>query len=91
LIRLWHPETGTPVGNPLAGHSAPVTGVCSRFLSGRPILASTSLDRTVRLWNLATGRLVRVIPVYHRALACCFVDDVLVVGLDRGLLALTMR
>jgi WD40 repeat protein len=90
LIRLWNPADGTSLGT-LAGHTAPITGVCAASLGGRPIIASTSLDRTVRLWDLATGRAARTIPVYHRALACCFVDDLLVVGLDRGLLALTLR
>jgi len=59
-------------------------------IGGRPMIASTSLDRTVRIWDPGVGRLVRSIPVYHRALACCYVPGALVVGLERGLLALDL-
>jgi WD40 repeat protein len=55
---------------------------------GRQLLASTSDDRTVRLWDPATGTARRSIPVYHRALSCCYVAGTLVLGLDTGLLAL---
>lgn len=88
-IRLWRPEDGAPLAG-LTGHTGPVMAVCAMPLRGRQILASTGHDRTVRLWDPATGRALRSIPVYHRGLACRYVDDVLVLGLDRGLLALTV-
>ncbi|UQU63411.1 trypsin-like peptidase domain-containing protein [Couchioplanes caeruleus] len=86
-IRLWSPEQPAPLGV-LTGHKAPVTGVCAVQFGDRTLLASSSLDRTVRLWDPRTGRLVRVIPVHHQALACAYVGGALVVGLDRGILAL---
>lgn len=88
-IRLWDPREGVP-GPGLSGHTSPVTGVCAMPIGGRPMIASTSLDRTVRIWDPGVGRLVRSIPVYHRALACCYVPGALVVGLERGLLALDL-
>jgi WD40 repeat protein len=89
-IRLWNVPDGAPRGV-LTGHSAPVTDVCAVPLGGRTLLASTSLDRTVRLWDPVTGRAVRSIPVHHRALACEYTEDTLILGLDRGILALELR
>jgi WD40 repeat protein len=86
-IRLWDPEDGRPL-TVLTGHSQPVTGITPAVVAGREILASTSLDRTVRLWDLRTGRTLRTIPVHHRPLTCRYVAGTLVLGLDRGLLAL---
>jgi WD40 repeat protein len=88
-IRLWDPAGGRPLAQ-LTGHTAAVTGVCAMPFSGRQILVSTGLDRTVRLWEPATGRAIRSIYVHHRALACRYVADVLVLGLDCGLLALSI-
>lgn len=87
-IRLWACGDGEPRGV-LRGHAAAVTGVCMMPFTSGPVVVSTSLDGTVRLWDPATGRMLRAVPVHHEALACEFVDGVLVVGLDRGMLALT--
>lgn len=88
-IRLWDAEYGQPI-HWLNGHTGPVTGLCLVRAGGRDLLASTSHDRTVRIWDPLTGRAVRTIPVLHPALACCTVDDTLLIGLDQGLLALTI-
>ena len=89
-IGLWSSDDGRRL-MVLAGHSASVTGVCAVPAGDRELLASTSLDRTVRLWDPRTARALLTIPVHHQALACCFVADTLVLGLDRGLLALAIR
>jgi WD40 repeat protein len=89
-IGLWGCEDGRRL-MVLSGHTAPVTGVCPVPVRGRELLASTSLDRTVRLWDPLTARAVLTIPVHHQALACCYVGDTLVLGLDQGLLALAIR
>ncbi|MFK3980824.1 trypsin-like peptidase domain-containing protein [Micromonospora sp. NPDC050397] len=88
-IRMWDVEQGQPV-RWFIGHSAAVTGLSLVRIGGRDLLASTSRDRTVRIWDPMTGRMVLRIPVYHPALACCTVGDTLLVGLDQGLLALTI-
>ncbi|MCI4062076.1 trypsin-like peptidase domain-containing protein [Micromonospora sp. R77] len=88
-IRMWDAEQGQPV-RWFIGHRGPVTGLSLVRSGPRTLLASTSRDRTVRLWDLVSGRLVRTIPVYHPALTCCTVGDTLLVGLDQGLLALTI-
>jgi WD40 repeat protein len=89
-IGLWNCADGRRL-MVLSGHTAPVTGVCAVPVRGRELLASTSLDRTVRLWDPLTARAVLTIPVHHQALACCYVGDTLVLGLDQGLLALAIR
>nr|WP_296069877.1 trypsin-like peptidase domain-containing protein [uncultured Actinoplanes sp.] len=89
-IGLWSCLDGRRL-NVLTGHSAEVTGVCAVRVGERELVASTSLDRTIRLWDPRTGRAVRTIPVYHQALCCAWVDQTLVVGLDQGMIALTLR
>jgi WD40 repeat protein len=86
-ITLWEPDDGRPIAK-LLGHEREVTGVCRMSYAGRDVIVSTSLDRTVRLWDPATERLIRTIQVYHPALSGVVVGDILVVGLDKGLLAL---
>ena len=53
-MRVWDAATGQPVGQPLTGHTDPVSerGVQPR----RHALASGSDDNTVRVWDAATGQ-----------------------------------
>jgi WD40 repeat protein len=46
-------ETGRPHGSPLIGHTAAVGGVA--FSPDGRLLATSSRDGTVRLWEVATG------------------------------------
>src|SRR6266540_9172 len=45
----------------LEGHADAVFGVCSVLVGARSLLASAGDDRTVRLWEPGTGRLIRVL------------------------------
>ena len=56
-VQLWDPATGTPVGDPLTGHTKSVLAVAAVLLpDGRTLLATGSgRDATVRLWDPATG------------------------------------
>jgi WD40 repeat protein len=39
-VRLWDPATGTPIGEPLTGHTNTVAGVAFGVVEGRTVLAS---------------------------------------------------
>jgi len=59
-------------------------------IGGRSLLASAGDDRTVRIWNPATGACELVIPIHHQALARAWTQDHLMVGLSAGLIALAL-
>jgi WD40 repeat protein len=47
-IRIWNADTSQPIGNPLTGHTAPVSSVA--FSPDGTRLVSASGDRTLRMW-----------------------------------------
>ena len=51
---------GDPLGDPFTGHDSTVRAVAVTELDGRPVVITGSDDRTVRVWDLATGT-----PVSH--------------------------
>jgi WD40 repeat protein len=62
-IRVWDAVSGSPVGDPLTGHTGPVWGLCAvprvdatGATDGRMWVASGGVDETVRLWDPATGQ-----------------------------------
>ena len=55
-VRVWRLADGTPVGQPLTGHTGSVTAVAVGALpDGTPVAVSGGEDRTVRVWRLADG------------------------------------
>ncbi|MDJ0695382.1 NB-ARC domain-containing protein [Mastigocoleus sp. MO_188.B34] len=72
-IRLWNVETGECI-KVLRGHKSLVTGLAfspvpANFIGLQPksgyLLASSSYDRTVRLWDPLTGELLHTLPEYY--------------------------
>ena len=59
-VRVWRLADGTPVGDPLTGHTGAVNAMAAGALpDGTPVIVSGSDDGTVRVWRLADGTLVR--------------------------------
>jgi WD40 repeat protein len=58
LVRLYHVGENIRLADTLAGHTAYVTAVA--FSPDAKILASGSNDRTLRLWDVATARVLDV-------------------------------
>jgi WD40 repeat protein len=52
---VWDLHTGSPIGEPLTGHTGPIRAVAVGELDGRPVAVSGADDRTVRVWDLHTG------------------------------------
>ena len=55
-VRVWRLADGTPVGEPLTGHTGGVMAVAVGALpDGTPVIVSGGRDGTVRVWRLADG------------------------------------
>ncbi len=54
-LHAWDLHSQAPVCPPMAGHTALVTTVRTATVEGVSLVASASLDGTVRLWDLSTG------------------------------------
>ena len=64
-VRLWNPKTGESLGAPLKGHSKWITSLAWEpyhlQTPGRPRIASSSKDATVRVWDVVAKRIELVL------------------------------
>jgi hypothetical protein len=72
----------------LRGHQGRVQAVFAVQAGDRTLLATSSYDRTVRLWDPADGRCVLTVPVHHDVSAVAPVGDLLAIGLPVGVIAI---
>ncbi|KDN35788.1 hypothetical protein RSAG8_11285, partial [Rhizoctonia solani AG-8 WAC10335] len=64
-IRLWNPSTGTPISDPLMGHTDEVLSVA--ISPDGANLTSGSRDKTLRVWGLKNRTTLRVLEGHTRA------------------------
>lgn len=88
-VMLWDPQAKKPYLT-LSGHTDTVTSLCTIVWRDRVLLASASLDRTVRLWAADEGIAELVIPVSHPAIACVNSAGYLIVGVTVGVIAIDL-
>jgi WD40 repeat protein len=74
----------------LRGHDGYVNAVCTMPAGGRTLLASAGDDRRVRLWDPQTGTRTATVPTHYAALAVTGVADSLAIGLDAGVLVISL-
>ncbi|KAL9124374.1 MAG: hypothetical protein Q9217_006293 [Psora testacea] len=73
-IRLWNPKTGEPLGPPLKGHTKWTTALAWEpyhlQAPGRPRLASSSKDATIRIWDVISKRIETVLSGHKGSVSC---------------------
>lgn len=78
-IQRWHEARGP--GRPLVGHALPIAG-CA-FLGERQ-LVSASEDRTLKIWDLATGECLHTVYGPARFTSLAAADKLIVAGDELG-------
>ena len=89
-VRIWDPATGEQRAM-LEGHQDWVNAVCPLTVAGQPLLASGGDDRTVRIWDPVHGSCTLVVPIHHAGLAIVSLDGLLAIGLDAGILTVSLN
>lgn len=73
-VRIWDPETGKQVGSALKGHTNFITSLCWEPFHlqepGRPRVASSSKDGTVRVWDAVGGKIDYALSGHKGSVTC---------------------
>jgi WD40 repeat protein len=88
-IQIFNIETAN-VGHILSGHDAPVMSIA--FSPDSQCIATASLDRTARLWDVGTGEFLETFRHPSQVWSITFVDaDTIATGLSNGDVCLWRR
>ena len=74
-----------PILMQMEGHKGPVTGVA--YIPGKGLIASTSMDRRIHLWDSMTGRSIYQMPIHDCMINCIVAShdgSVLVTADEKG-------
>ncbi|KAJ4344571.1 ribosome assembly [Didymosphaeria variabile] len=73
-LRIWDPETGKQIGGPLKGHTNFITSLTWEPYhlqqEGRPRVASSSKDGTVRVWDAIGGKMEYALAGHKGSVTC---------------------
>ncbi|XP_015789991.1 WD repeat, SAM and U-box domain-containing protein 1 isoform X2 [Tetranychus urticae] len=73
LVKLWHVKGGLKCSitlyHSLSGHSGNV--YCCRFSSDGSLLASAAGDKTIIIWSIESGTIIRRLEGHNRYVTCC--------------------
>lgn len=73
-VRLWNPQNGESLGQPLTGHTKWITSLAWEPYHlqepGLPRLASSSKDATVRVWDVVSKRIQLVLSGHKGTVSC---------------------
>jgi WD40 repeat protein len=67
-IQVWDPYRRVPLRS-IGPHPGEINAICAVETDDRVLIATGGQDRTVRLWDAATGQLGLVVPMHHRVAA----------------------
>lgn len=73
-VQLWNPKTGESNGSPLTGHKKWITALAWEpfhvQVPGRPRIASSSKDTTVRIYDVTSRRIETVLSGHQGSVSC---------------------
>jgi ribosome assembly protein 4 len=73
-VRIWDPKTGKQIGGALKGHSGFITSLSWEPYhlqeAGRPRVASSSKDGTVRVWDAMGGKMDFALASHKGSVTC---------------------
>ncbi|MFI0789815.1 hypothetical protein ACH4Q6_29925, partial [Streptomyces lydicus] len=91
-VRIWDLTTGTPLGEPLTGHTRRVWAVASAEVGGRPVAVTGAGDRAVRVWDLITASCLTTLALPDAAQCAHLVSDgTLLLGMGHEVIALSLE
>ena len=70
--KMWGIDTGQVLGN-FVGHTRPITSLLANRVFSENVLVTSSLDSTVRMWNISDTSCMKVFT-HPSPVSCCSLD-----------------